>query len=119
MKNMKTTILTAALVILMAVANAGTYPDTVYNAIPKHEIFRVSIIHPSAEIINFRVANPGADKVVLKIYNDRNVKIFHRTIKKNIEMSIKCDMSNCKDGTYTCVVLRNGVEEIKKEITLN
>jgi hypothetical protein len=116
---MKTAILTAAMMILMTAANARTLDDTI-NSIPSAEqIFKVCIVQPGANIINFRVANPAAEKVVLKIYNDEMVKIFHRTIKSNKELSIKCDMSNCGSGTYTCVVERNKKEELRKRITLN
>jgi hypothetical protein len=116
---MKTAILTAAMIILMTAANAGTNSDSVNTPTAAVQIFKACIVHPSANFIDFRVANPASEKVVLKIYNDKKVKIFHRTIRKNVEMSIKCDMSNCGAGTYTCVVERNGQEELRQLITLN
>jgi hypothetical protein len=116
---MKTTILTAAMIILMIAANAKPLYDTVYTPVTREQSFNVIIIQPSAEIINFRVSNPDAEKVVLKIYNGKKVKVFHRNVKSYKELSIKCDMSNCEAGTYTAVVERNGQETLRKLITLN
>jgi len=116
---MKTAILTAAMIILMTAANAMTNSDNIYGPGSVEQVFKASIVQPAADMINFRVANPDAEKVVLKIYNGKKVKVFHRTTRSSKELSIKCDMSNCDSGTYTCVVERNGKEELRKLITLN
>jgi hypothetical protein len=116
---MKTTILTAALVVLMTAANAKPLYDTVYTPVTREQSFNATIVQPSADIINFRVSNPEKEKVVLKIYNGKKVKVFHRNVKSYKELSIKCDMSNCEAGTYTAVVEKNGQETLRKLITLN
>lgn len=116
---MKTAILTTALIVLMSITHAMTITDTINSPVAEEQAFKAWIIQPDAHIIKFRVKNPDEEKVVLKIYNDRNVKVFHRTIKSAKEQSINCEMSNCGPGTFTCVVLRNGHEEYVKTITLN
>ena len=115
---MKTTILTFAMMILMTAAGARTIDDNVNPGSPEKQEFKVSIVQPNAHFINFRVANPTSDKVVMKIYNENKVKVFHRSTKKDASMSIKCDMTNCESGIYTCVVLRNGQEEARKQFVI-
>ena len=115
---MKTAILTAAMMILMTAAGARTINDTISNPLPVKQEFKAEIVQPSAHFINFRVANPTSDKVVMKIYNEKNVKVFHRATKNPKEMSIKCDMNYVDSGVYTCVILRNGQEELRKQITI-
>ncbi len=115
---MKTTIFTAALVILMTLTMTSAFAkDTSESYIP-NPTFKVNIFQPGTDMISFRVANPEADKVVLKIYNEDHVKVFHRVIKRKVDMSLKCDMSNCKSGIYTCVVIRNGKEESSKKLVI-
>ncbi len=116
---MKTAILTTALIVLMTVAQAMTITDTVNSPANEEQAFKAWVIKPDAHIIKFRVKNPAEEKVVLKIYNDRDVKIFHRTIRGEKEKNISCEMSNCGPGTFTCVVLRNGHEEYVRTITLD
>ena len=115
---MKTAILTAAMMILMTAASARTINDTISNPLPATQEFKASIVQPSAHFINFRVANPTSDKVVMKIFNEKKVKVFHRATKSSREMSIKCDMRNCDSGIYTCVVERNGQVELRKQVTI-
>jgi len=115
---MKTAILTAAMMILMTTAFAGKTNVNVNPGSPEKVEFKASIVQPSAHFINFRVANPTSDKVVMKIYNEKKVKVFHRATKKDVDLSIKCDLSNCVSGIYTCVVLRNGKEEVRKQFVI-
>lgn len=114
---MKTAILTTAMIFLMIAANARTFSDTSTGS--PEQIFKVWVIQPEANIIKFRLKNPAEEKVVLKIYNDKKVKVFHRVVKNEKEVSISCDMSNCGTGTYTCVVEKNGNEVARKPITMN
>jgi len=116
---MKTTILTAAMIILMTVANASTFTDTNFVAGAHERIFHAWVIQLDNNIVKFRVKNPDKEKVELKIYDEEMVKIFHRTVKSDQELNLGCDLSNCGTGTYTCIVKRNGKEEIRKQITLN
>jgi hypothetical protein len=115
---MKTTILTAAFLILVSLTNARTNPDSISSLSPRNEQFRAYVLQPDEDMIKFRVSNPSSDKVVLKIYNEDNVKVFHRSIKKDRSYSIACDMKNCESGIYTCVVLRNGQEELRKQFII-
>jgi hypothetical protein len=95
---MKTTILTAAFLILVSLTNARTNPDSISSLSPRNEQFRAYVLQPDEDMIKFRVSNPSSDKVVLKIYNEDNVKVFHRSIKKDRSYSIACDMKNCESG---------------------
>ena len=117
---MKTTILTAALFIVITAASAMTVNDTISLTTPVAvQEFKANIIQPSMHILNFRIANPAADKVVMKIYNEKKVKVFHRSTKKIKELSIRCNMQNCSPGLYTCVIERNGKEELRKKFSVN
>jgi hypothetical protein len=116
---MKTAILTAAMMILMATAtSAGSYKNIDNPGSPVKTEFKAAIVQPSAHFIHFSVANPSSDKVVMKIYNDKNVKVFHRRTKNEKEWSIRCDMRNAESGIYTCVVERNGKEELCKQFII-
>jgi len=70
-------------------------------------------------VVKFTVKNPESEKVVMKIYNDEMAKIFQRTVKNEKEVNISADLSKCESGTYTCVVDRNGKEEVRKYIIKN
>ncbi len=115
---MKTAILTFAMMILMTVSYAGTTDDKVNPGTPEKKEFKATIVQPSDHMINFRVTNPSSEKVVMKIYNERKVKVFHRSTKSSKDLSIKCDMTNVDSGIYTCVVLRNGQEEVRKQFII-
>lgn len=116
---MKTAILTAAMMILMTVAvNARTTDNSVNPGSPEKVEFKVSLVQPSNNMINFRVSNPSSDKVIMKIYNEDHVKVFHKSTKKNADLSIKCDMKNVESGIYTAVVLRDGKEEVRKQFII-
>jgi hypothetical protein len=115
---MKTAILTAAMMILMTVTYARTNDVNVNPGTPEKVEFKASIVQPTNQTINFRISNPEADKVVMKIYSEKKVKVFHRTTKSAKEYSIKCDMSQIESGIYTCVVVRNGQEELRKQVVI-
>jgi len=114
---MKTTILTAALIVLMTAANAGTFTDTLNLKVSPEKTFQASVTKLDNNVIKFGVNNPNEEKVIIKIYNDDMVKVFHRTIKSKKQMNLGCDLSNLEAGTYTCIVNRNGKEEVRKQIT--
>jgi hypothetical protein len=116
---MKTAILTAAMMILMTVTlNARTTDDNVNPGTPGKVEFKVTIGQPNSHMISFRVANPSEDKVVLKIYNDRNIKVFHKVTKNKKEYNVGCDMTNVNSGLYTAVVLRDGEEIARKQVVI-
>jgi hypothetical protein len=116
---MKTAILTAAMMILMTAAvSARTINDTVANPLPAEKELKVTISQPGAHMVNFRIANPKADKVVMKIYDEKNIKVLHRTTKTARDYSLKCDLTNCDPGIYTAVIEHNGQEEARKQILI-
>jgi len=115
---MKTTIATAALMILMIAATANAGPDTTWTKVPSELAFDATVNLQVNDIIEFRVEKPVGEKVVLKIYSERNNKIYQRTLRKEKGIELNCDMSNMDKGTYTCVVERNGEEVVRKAITL-
>jgi hypothetical protein len=116
---MKTAIVTAAMMILMTAATARASVDTINSFKSDEQLFKVWVNQPSGDIIKFRVIKPTEEKVVLKIYGEKNNKIYQRNVKAEKGIEINCDMSDFRAGTYTCVVERNGQEVVRKSITLN
>ena len=116
---MKTVILTAAMMILMTAASLCAPTDSVNTYKAGGQNFKVWVNQPAGEIIKFRVIKPAGEKVVLKIYGEKNNKIYQRTVKSDTGLEVNCDMSEFAKGTYTCVVERNGKEVVRKPITLN
>ena len=115
---MKTTIATAALMVLMTAASLNAAPDTTRTQISKDLAFEATVNLQVDNIIEFRVAKAAGDIVVLKIYGDHNNKIYQRKLRKEEGLELNCDMSEYGKGTYTAVVERNGVEVVRKAITL-
>jgi len=116
---MKTAILTAAMIVLMTVSlTARTTDDNINPGVPEKVEFKVTIGQPSSHMINFRVANPDSEKIVLKIYNERNVKVFHKVTRNKKEYGVGCDMTNVDSGIYTAVVIRNGEEIARKQVMI-
>lgn len=115
---MKTAILTAAMMILMTAATFSAPADSINASESEGQYFKVWVNQPAGDIIKFRVIKPAKEKVVLKIYGEKNNKIYQRTIKNDTGLEVSCDMSEFSNGTYTCVVERNGKEVARKAITL-
>jgi len=115
---MKTAILTAAMMILMTAASVCAPSDSVNTYKADEQNFKVWVFQPAGAIIRFRVVKPIEEKVVLKIYGEKNNKLYQRTIKNDKGLEVNCDMSEFGKGTYTCVVERNGREVVRKPITL-
>lgn len=116
---MKTAILTAAMMILMTAASICAPADSANTVNLQDQYFKVWVNQPSGDIIKFRVIKPAEEKVVIKIYGEKNNKIYQRTIKKDKGLELTCDMSDFASGNYTCVVERNGREVVRKPITLD
>lgn len=115
---MKTTIATAALMILMTAASVYAGPDSTWNKVPSELAFKATVNLQVNDIIEFRVEKPAGEKVVLKIYRHNNNKIYQKTLRKQKGIELNCDMSQMGKGTYTCVIERNGEEVVRKAITL-
>jgi hypothetical protein len=115
---MKTTIATAALMILMTAATVNATPDTSWTKLNSDLAFEATVNLQANDIIEFRVAKPSGEKVVLKIYSEKNNKIYQKTLKREKAIELNCDMSDMGNGTYSCVIERNGEEVVRKDITL-
>ena len=115
---MKTTIATAALMVLMTAASLNAAPDTTRTQISKDLAFEATVNLQVNNIIEFRVAKSAGDIVVLKIYGANDHKIYQRKLRKEEGLELNCDMSDMDKGTYTCVIERNGEEVVRKAITL-
>lgn len=106
------------MMILMTVASARTIADTNYSFGAPEKTFQASVARASQDLVRFSVQNPNQEKVILKVYNEDNAKIYQKTVKKEKTANIGCDMSKAEKGTYTFVIQRNGKEEVRKLITL-
>ncbi len=115
---MKTTIATAALMVLMTAASLTAAPDTTSTRISKDLAFEATVNLQVDNIIEFRVAKPAGDVVILKIYGEHNNKIYQRKLRKEAGLELNCDMTKYGKGNYTAVIERNGVEVLRKAITL-
>ena len=118
---MKTTIATAALMILMTAAtvNAASITDTTWKKVPSELAFDATVNLQVNDIIEFRVEKPAGEKVILKLYGKKNNKVYQRTLRKEKGIAVNCDMSQMDKGTYIAVIEREGEEVLRKEITLN
>jgi hypothetical protein len=116
---MKTTIVTAALMILMTAATMNAAPDSTTTAMPTEQAFKATVILQANDVIQFRVSKPAGEKVNLIIYGEKNNKVYQRTLRKEKSLALDCDMTYMNKGTYTCVVVRDGKEVMRKSITLN
>lgn len=116
---MKTTILTAALMILLTTFSVRASEETIYANSPEKQAFVTSVRLKQADIIEFLVINPDREKVTLKIIGERNNKIYQRTIKKEDSIRLGCDMQNFNQGTFVCVIEKNGFEVNRTAITLD
>jgi hypothetical protein len=116
---MKTVILTAAMMVLMAAATMNAAPDSTTTAMPREQAFKATVSLHAGDVIQFRVAKPAGEKVTLIIYGERNNKVYQRNLRKEKVITLDCEMTYMNKGTYTCVVERDGKEVVRKPITLN
>jgi hypothetical protein len=65
-------------------------------------------------IVEFRMLKENDEKITLKVYSDKGVKIFHRNFRKATSLELDCDLSNLRNGEYTFVVEKEGKEIVKK-----
>lgn len=68
-------------------------------------------------IIEFRMVKANTEKITLKVYSDKGVKIYYRNFKKANGLELDCDLSNLRDGDYTFVIEKNKEEILKKVFT--
>lgn len=68
-------------------------------------------------IVEFRMLKTNDEKITLKVYSDRGVKIYHRNFKKASGLELDCDLSALRDGKYTFVIEKNNREILRKVFT--
>jgi len=68
-------------------------------------------------IIEFRMVKANNEKITLKVYSDKGVKIYHRNFKKVNGLELDCDLSALRDGNYTFVIEKDKKEILKKVFT--
>ncbi len=112
-------ILSAALMIAMIAAPSFSKADTSSVNLPGVNAFDASVKLKPAAVIEFRLVNPDHELVTLRIVGDNNNKLFERKVKGDEALRLACDMSDFGKGTYTCVVEKNGVPVVSRNITLN
>lgn len=115
---MKTTIAIAALMVLMTAARINAMPDSTRTKISNEVAFQAAVNARAGNVIEFRVAKPTGEKVVLMIYAKDNNKVYQRTLHTDKPVELNCDMKDFGKGTYTCVIERNGQEVVRKAVTL-
>ena len=116
---MKAIILTAAMMILVAANQVSANPDSTMSSTPKQVEFAAAVNLETGNMIVFRFEKSPSDKVAMKIYNENDIRVFHRRVKKINGLELNCDMSQMEKGSYTAVIERNGKEVIRKKIILN
>ena len=105
---MKTTILTSALILLLSAANASVSVDSTGSNNTKENNDYVWVIKSEDNMIRFNVANPMHEEIVLKIYNEDNVKVFQESAKDVDAVKVNCDLTIAGKGDYTCIIKRRG-----------
>jgi len=116
---MKATLATLVLVSLMitsAAAYAGT--DSTSARLPEKSTFSARISEIVGDTLHFIILNPGRDKVVVKVYSDRNVKVMQTNLGRKEAVHISYLMENMRKANYTAVVERNEQEVARKVVTL-
>jgi hypothetical protein len=115
---MKTRIITTAVLVLAlsinVLADGKKESALVSTASISVEDCQFCINEYRNNIVEFRMLKENDEKVTLKVYSDKGVKIFHRNFRKATGLELDCDLSNLRDGEYTFVIEKEGKEIAKK-----
>jgi hypothetical protein len=115
---MKTRIITTAILVLAlsinVLADGKKEAAVVSNAKVTVEDCQFCINQYRNNIVEFRMLKENNDKVTLKVYSDKGVKIYQRNFRKAKSLELDCDLSNLRDGEYTFVIEKDGREIMKK-----
>lgn len=65
-------------------------------------------------IIEFRMVKENDEKVTLKIYNEKGVRLYQKNFRRAAGFELDCDLSNLSDGAYTFVVEKDKEEILRK-----
>jgi hypothetical protein len=117
-KKMNNIIAAIAIMMMMTTGNASSFPDRPLKETSSTQAFDAAVNLKHDNVIEFRVINPGSEKIAMKIYSPKNNKLYQRTLHKGKALELNCDMSEFPAGTYTVVVDRGDEQVIRKEITL-
>ncbi len=116
---MKTMILTLMMSLVMIAPAAFSKSDSTYIPEKSNEQkFEAAVNLNHDNIVQVRMINPDKEKVQLKVYSGKSVKLYQRNLKKVNAIKLDCDMSLLKEGTYRFVIEKEGKEVLSKEIDL-
>jgi hypothetical protein len=116
---MKATVLTTVIVLIFALQNTMAAADSTKMEPQANDYFAACVNLYPDDIIEFRVVKEAEDQIILKIYKDGKIKMYHKNKKKVNSLEVDCDASNLDPGTYVCTVEKNGKEVLRKSIVLN
>ena len=116
---MKATLATLALVTLMITSTAAwAGADSTKSKVPEASAFTARISEVVGDTLHFIILNPAKDKVVVKVYSDRNVKVMQTSIGRKEAVHVSYLMENMRRTSYTAIVERNDKEVARKVVTL-
>jgi methionine-rich copper-binding protein CopC len=116
---MKTMILTLMMSLVMIAPAAFSKADS--TNVPENntlEKFQAAVNLNHNDIVQVRLYNPEKEKVMLKVYSEKNVKLLQRNLKKTKSLNLNCDMSLLEAGNYRFVIEKEGEEVLSKELEL-
>jgi hypothetical protein len=116
---MKATIATLVLISLMITSATWANTDSTSTNLSAPERFTAKISDIKGDTLTFTILNPEKDKVILKVFSDRDVKVMQYNIGRKEAVRLSYLMENMRPCTYTAVVERNGKEILNKEVELN
>lgn len=116
---MKTIIATFVLVSLMLTTAAWAGKNPEKAKLPDTASFDARISNLHGDTLTVTVVNPDRDKVVVKVFSDRNLKVLQYTFAKKEVARLNYLMEDMRHCTYTAVVERNQEVVLRKEIELN
>ena len=116
---MKATLATLALVTLMITSTAAwAGVDSTSSKLPPATSFSARISEVVGDTLHFIILNPAKDKVIVKVYSDRNVKVMQTSIGRKEAVHVTYLMENMRKAKYTAIVERNDQEVARKVVTL-
>jgi len=116
---MKAILATLVLAGLMITSTSWAAKDSTSTRLPNAAHFTAKISKIHGDTLTFTVLNPGKDKVVLKVYSDRDVKVMQYNIGRKEAVRLSYLMENMRPCTYTAVIERNDKEVLSEEVALD
>jgi len=117
---MKATITTLVLVTLMiTTAFAGNDKEPGKAKSPVATSFSADISNIRLDTLFFTIMNPEKDKVVVKVYSDRDVQVMKYNIGRKQAVRLTYLMEGMRCCKYKAVIERNNEVVASKEVVLN